>query len=136
MQEESSMRLEQARRAIEEQIQEHRRRTEREMAEIERETIRVRAMAEAEGRAHESKLAEDVNRRMLIDRANKEREKWVAAINATFDHIGGTFLLGTQYPMSQCFHLQSKKTTCLHFMSIFEAICNFIHFTFIMLFTH
>ncbi|WJX44916.1 hypothetical protein P8452_31841 [Trifolium repens] len=89
MQEESSIRLEQARRAIEEQIQEHRRRTEREMAEIERETIRVRAMAEAEGRAHESKLAEDVNRRMLIDRANKEREKWVAAINATFDHIGG-----------------------------------------------
>ncbi|XP_058730357.1 uncharacterized protein LOC131602291 [Vicia villosa] len=89
MQEESSIRLEQARRSIEEQIQAHRRQTEREMAEIERETIRVRAMAEAEARAHESKLAEDVNRRMLIDRANKEREKWVAAINATFDHIGG-----------------------------------------------
>lgn len=92
MQEESSIRLEQARRSIEEQIQAHRRQSEREMAEIERETIRVRAMAEAEARAHESKLAEDVNRRMLIDRANKEREKWVAAINATFDHIGGTFL--------------------------------------------
>ncbi|XP_004505602.1 uncharacterized protein [Cicer arietinum] len=89
MQEESSIRQEQARRAIEEQIQAHRRKTEQEMAEIERETVRVRAMAEAEARAHEAKLSEDVNRRMLIDRANKEREKWVASINATFDHIGG-----------------------------------------------
>ncbi|XP_020215237.1 ATPase family AAA domain-containing protein 3 [Cajanus cajan] len=89
MQEESSIRQEQARRATEEQIQAQRRQTERERAEIERETIRVRAMAEAEGRAHEAKLAEDVNRRMLVDRANAEREKWVAAINTTFDHIGG-----------------------------------------------
>lgn len=89
MQEESSIRQEQARRATEEQIQAQKRQTEREKAEIERETIRVRAMAEAEGRAHEAKLAEDVNRRMLVDRANAEREKWIAAINTTFDHIGG-----------------------------------------------
>ncbi|RDX98187.1 ATPase family AAA domain-containing protein 3, partial [Mucuna pruriens] len=89
LQEESSIRQEQARRATEEQIQAQRRQTEREKAEIERETIRVRAMAEAEGRAHEAKLAEDINRRMLVDRANAEREKWVAAINTTFDHIGG-----------------------------------------------
>ncbi|KAK6289344.1 hypothetical protein POUND7_000885 [Theobroma cacao] len=88
-QEESAIRQEQARRATEEQIQAQRRQTEREKAEIERETIRVRAMAEAEGRAHEAKLAEEVNRRILIDRANAEREKWVAAINTTFDHIGG-----------------------------------------------
>ncbi|XP_048229035.1 ATPase family AAA domain-containing protein 3-like [Ricinus communis] len=91
LQEESSIRQEQARRATEEQIQAQRRQTEREKAEIERETIRVRAMAEAEGRAHEAKLAEDVNRRMLVDRANAEREKWVAAINTAFDHIGGGF---------------------------------------------
>ncbi|KAL2545608.1 AAA-type ATPase family protein [Forsythia ovata] len=89
MQEESSMRQEAARRATEEQIQAQRRQTEREKAEIERETIRVRVLAEAEGRAHEAKLAEDVNRRMLVERANAEREKWVAAINTTFDHIGG-----------------------------------------------
>lgn len=93
MQEESSVRQEQARRATEEQIQAQRRQTEREKAEIERETIRVRAMAEAEGRAHEAKLAEDVNKRMLIERANAEREKWVSAINTTFEHIGGTFYL-------------------------------------------
>ncbi|XP_031248515.1 ATPase family AAA domain-containing protein 3-B-like [Pistacia vera] len=89
MQEESSIRQEQARRATEEQIQAQRRQTEREKAEIERETIRVKAMAEAEGRAQEAKLTEEVNRRMLVDRANAEREKWVAAINTTFDHIGG-----------------------------------------------
>ncbi|KAG5533987.1 hypothetical protein RHGRI_027993 [Rhododendron griersonianum] len=89
MQEESAIRQEQARRATEEQIQAQRRQTEKERAEIERETIRVKAMAEAEGRAHEAKLAEEVNRRMLVDRANAEREKWVAAINTTFDHIGG-----------------------------------------------
>ncbi|GER48758.1 AAA-type ATPase family protein [Striga asiatica] len=89
MQEESSMRQEAARRATEEMIQAQRRQTEREKAEIERETIKVKAMAEAEGRAHEAKLAEDVNRRMLVERANAEREKWVAAINTTFDQIGG-----------------------------------------------
>lgn len=89
LQEESAVRLEQTRRATEEQIQAQRRQTEREKAEIERETIRVRAIAEAEGRAHETKLAEDVNRRILVDRANAEREKWVAAINSTFEHIGG-----------------------------------------------
>uniref|UniRef100_A0A6M2F2Z3 AAA+ ATPase domain-containing protein n=1 Tax=Populus davidiana TaxID=266767 RepID=A0A6M2F2Z3_9ROSI len=89
LQEESSIRLEQARRATEEQIQAQRRQTEREKAEVERETIRVRAMAEAEGRAHEAKLAEDVNRRILKDRANAEMEKWVSAINTTFEHIGG-----------------------------------------------
>lgn len=93
MQEESAMKQEAARRATEEQIQAQRRQTEREKAEIERETIRVRALAEAEGRAHEAKLAEDVNRRMLVERANAEREKWVAAINTTFDHIGGFSLI-------------------------------------------
>ncbi|KAJ7982681.1 ATPase family AAA domain-containing protein 3 [Quillaja saponaria] len=89
LQEDSSIRQEQTRRATEEQIQAQRRQTEREKAEIERETIRVRAMAEAEGRAHEAKLSEEVNRRMLVDRANAEREKFIAAINTTFDHIGG-----------------------------------------------
>ncbi|KAH0452126.1 hypothetical protein IEQ34_019425 [Dendrobium chrysotoxum] len=89
MQEESSIRQEQIRRATEEQIQAQKRQTEKERAEIERETIRVKALAEAEGRAHEAKLAEEVNRRMLVEKANAEREKWVSAINTTFEHIGG-----------------------------------------------
>ena len=89
MQEESSIRKEQARRATEEQIHAQQRQTEKERAEIERETIRVKAMAEAEGRAHEAKLTEDHNRRMLIERVNGEKEKWLAAINTTFSHIEG-----------------------------------------------
>ncbi|KAL0350352.1 UNVERIFIED_CONTAM: ATPase family AAA domain-containing protein 3 [Sesamum radiatum] len=89
MQEESSIRKEQARRATEEQIQAQQRQTEKERAEIERETIRVKAMAEAEGRAHEAKLTEEHNRRMLLERINGEREKWLAAINTTFSHIEG-----------------------------------------------
>ncbi|KAK1357587.1 AAA domain-containing protein [Heracleum sosnowskyi] len=91
MQEQSSIRKEQARRATEEQIQAQQRQTEKQRAEIERETIRVKAMAEAEGRAHEAKLTEDHNRRMLIEKVNGEREKWLAAINTTFSHIEGGF---------------------------------------------
>ncbi|KAJ0962873.1 hypothetical protein J5N97_027995 [Dioscorea zingiberensis] len=87
MQEESSIRKEQARRATEEQIQAQLRQTEKERAEIQRETIRVKAMAEAEGRAHEAKLTEEHNRKMLLERMNGEKEKWIAAINATFGHI-------------------------------------------------
>lgn len=96
MQEESAIRKEQARRATEEQIQAQVRQTEKERAEIERETIRVKAMAEAEGRAHEAKLTEEHNRRMLLERMKGEREKWIAAINATFNHIeGGVRMLMT-----------------------------------------
>lgn len=95
MQEESSVRKEQARQATEEQIQSQQRQTERERAEIERETIRVKAMAEAEGRAHEAKLTEDHNRRMLIERMQGERDKWLAAINTTFGHIEGIELIST-----------------------------------------
>ncbi|XP_024184095.1 ATPase family AAA domain-containing protein 3C [Rosa chinensis] len=91
MQEESSMRKERARQATEEQIQAQQRQTEKERAELERETIRVKAIAEAEGRAHEAKLTEDQNRRMLIERMNGEKEKWLAAINTAFSHIEGGF---------------------------------------------
>ncbi|CAE6155887.1 unnamed protein product [Arabidopsis arenosa] len=77
--------------ATEEQIQAQHRQTEKERAELERETIRVKAMAEAEGRAHEAKLTEEQNRRLLMERINGEREKWLAAINTMFSHIEGGF---------------------------------------------
>uniref|UniRef100_A0A1D1ZFR1 ATPase family AAA domain-containing protein 3-A n=1 Tax=Anthurium amnicola TaxID=1678845 RepID=A0A1D1ZFR1_9ARAE len=89
MQEESSVRKEQARRATEEQIQAQLRQTEKEKAEIEHETIRVMAMAEAEARFHEAKLTEEHNRRMLLEKMKGEKEKWIAAINTTFSHIEG-----------------------------------------------
>lgn len=89
MQEESSLRQEQAKRGTEEQIQAQQRQTDKERAQLEQETIRVKAMAEAEARAHEAKLTEDHNRRMLLERMHGETEKWLAAINATFGHIEG-----------------------------------------------
>ncbi|XP_076904510.1 uncharacterized protein LOC143559983 [Bidens hawaiensis] len=89
MQEESSVRQEQARQATEEHIQAQKRQTLREKAEIDKETYRIKTMADAEARVHEAKLSEDVNKRMLVERANAEREKWVSAINTTFEHIGG-----------------------------------------------
>ncbi|XP_045817386.1 ATPase family AAA domain-containing protein 3C [Trifolium pratense] len=89
MQEKSSERKEQARQATEEQIQSQKRQTERERAEIERETIRVKKMAEAEANVLEAKLTADHNSRMLIDRMHGERDKWLAAIDATFSHIEG-----------------------------------------------
>ena len=89
MQEESAIRLEQIRRNIEEEIQELKRRTEKEKAIIDQETVRLQKLAEAEANALQKKLSEDLDRRMLIEKANAEREKWVQAINATFEHIGG-----------------------------------------------
>ena len=50
-------------------------------------------MAEAEGRAHEAKLTEEQNRRMLLDKINGETEKWLAAINTTLGHIEGMELI-------------------------------------------
>lgn len=90
MQGESAKALEAARRQTEEEIQRTRLRTEQQKADLERETIRVKAMAEAEARAHETKLSEEVNTRMLGIRAKADMEKLVSAINTTFDHIGGT----------------------------------------------
>ncbi|GBG60230.1 hypothetical protein CBR_g3473 [Chara braunii] len=89
MQEESAQKQEAIRRMTEEQIQQQRRATEREKAELERETLRMKAMADAEARAHEARLSEDINRRRLIEKANLEKDKWIAAINTTFSHIGG-----------------------------------------------
>jgi ATPase family AAA domain-containing protein 3A/B len=106
MQEEAAIRQEQIRRNTEEQIQAQRRQTEKERAEIERETIRVKAMADAEGRAYEAKMAEDVNRRLLIERANMEKDKWLAAINTTFSHIGGNILVFVKFSITSLCHIK------------------------------
>nr|ACG43574.1 ATPase family AAA domain-containing protein 3 [Zea mays] len=89
MQEESGIRLEQIRRATEEQIQEQRRQTERQRADLEQATLSKKAMAEAEGRILVTKQTEDVKRRLLLEEINADREKWIQVINTTFEHIGG-----------------------------------------------
>ena len=91
MQEASAIRKEEARRATEQKILEEMLRTEKEKAKINLETAKAKALAEAEGRAHEARLSEDYNRRMLLERMSGEREKWLAAINTTFSHIEGFY---------------------------------------------
>lgn len=89
MQEESSIKLDRIKRETEEARQRARLKTQEENAKREQETYKIKATADAEARALEKKLTETLRRRELADLANKEREKWVAAINATFEHIGG-----------------------------------------------
>ena len=89
MQEESAIRLEQIRRATEEQIQEQRRQSEKEKAKIMEETIKKKSMADAEARILETRQTEDVKRRLLLDQIKADREKWIEVINTTFEHIGG-----------------------------------------------
>lgn len=89
MQEDSAIRVEQLRRQIEEEIHETRRKTDKAKALIDQETAERKSKADAEGRALEKKLSEEVDRRMFLEKANAEREKWVQAINITFEHIGG-----------------------------------------------
>ncbi|XP_062220066.1 uncharacterized protein LOC133919630 [Phragmites australis] len=91
MQEASALRREEARRATEQKILEQMMQTEKEKAEIDRETARSDSLAKAEGEAHEKKLSEEYDRRMLLEYMNGEREKWLAAINTTFSHIEGGF---------------------------------------------
>ncbi|CAM6105880.1 unnamed protein product [Calypogeia fissa] len=97
LQEEAAVRQEQVRRNTEENIQAQKRQTERERAETERETLRVKAMAEAEGRAMEAKMTEDLNRRLLVERVNVETEKWLAIVNSSLKQIGG----GIQYMLTE-----------------------------------
>uniref|UniRef100_A0A0D9YWV1 AAA+ ATPase domain-containing protein n=1 Tax=Oryza glumipatula TaxID=40148 RepID=A0A0D9YWV1_9ORYZ len=89
MQEESAIRQEQMRRAIEEQIQEERRKTDRAKAIVEKEIEQEKILAEANARIKLKKQTEDVERRLLIEGAKAEKEKWVQLINTTFEHIGG-----------------------------------------------
>ncbi|KAL5713433.1 hypothetical protein ACHQM5_015506 [Ranunculus cassubicifolius] len=89
MQEEASIRKEQARRKVEEQIQAQKRQNAKAQAEIQRETAKVEVWAKAEARAREAKLSEEVNTRALEDILTGEKEKWLSAINTTFHHIEG-----------------------------------------------
>ncbi|MCH80392.1 ATPase family AAA domain-containing protein 3-B-like, partial [Trifolium medium] len=45
-------------------------------------------MTGAEVRAHEARQSEEVNRRLLLECGDAEREKWISIINTTFEHIG------------------------------------------------
>ncbi|KAM3243150.1 hypothetical protein ACQJBY_055236 [Aegilops geniculata] len=89
MQEIGALKREQARRATEQRILEQELQTLRERAKNDRETNKENAISNAKAKAHEAKLTEDYERRMLVELMNGEKEKWLAAINTTFQHIEG-----------------------------------------------
>ncbi|EMS67189.1 ATPase family AAA domain-containing protein 3 [Triticum urartu] len=89
MQEIGALKREQARRATEQKILEQELQTLKERAKNDRETNKENAISNAKAKAHEAKLTEDYERRMLVELMNGEKEKWLAAINTTFQHIEG-----------------------------------------------
>uniref|UniRef100_A0A7N0ZZR7 Uncharacterized protein n=1 Tax=Kalanchoe fedtschenkoi TaxID=63787 RepID=A0A7N0ZZR7_KALFE len=89
MQYQSALKKEQTRIANEIKIQEKIRENERNLAEIQRKTIKEKALADADARVHEAKLSEETDQKMLLEKLNGEKEKWLAAINTTFSHIEG-----------------------------------------------
>lgn len=88
LQEESSRRQEEERRRIAEAIEAERRATERYKSELEKQVAREKALAEAEGRAQERRVNEDIYRRELAQKLEEHRKAVVEGINATFSHLG------------------------------------------------
>jgi len=88
MQEDSARAKEEQRRVIEEQIQAERRATEKYKSDLQKDIEREKALAEAEGKAKERRLNEDINRRELLLKLEEERKKAMELINATFAHLG------------------------------------------------
>jgi hypothetical protein len=89
MQEIAAAKREQARRAREQKILADQLQAEKEKAELIRETLRANAISSAEATAYQKKLTEEYDKKMLLERLNGEKEKWLAAINTTFSHIEG-----------------------------------------------
>jgi hypothetical protein len=89
MQQIAAEKRERARRETEQKILAEQLQAEREKAEIVRKTIHANAMSDAEAVAYEKKLTEEYEKKMLLERMNGEKEKWLAAINTTFSHIEG-----------------------------------------------
>lgn len=88
LQEQSKKRIEAEKLAIEQRIQEERRATEAYRLEMEKEQIRIKALAEAEGRTEEHRKNEDIFRRELILKAKEERNKAVQVAKAVLTSFG------------------------------------------------
>ncbi|KAL6634987.1 hypothetical protein ACP70R_027658 [Stipagrostis hirtigluma subsp. patula] len=91
MQEASSLRREEARRATEQKILEEMLQSEKKKADLDRETNDINAISKAKALAHEKILSEDYDRKILVAEMDGERQKWLAAVNTTFSHIEGGF---------------------------------------------
>ena len=88
LQEQSKKRIEAEKLAIEQRIQEERRATEAYRIKMEKEQIRIKALAEAEGRTQEHRANEDIFRRELLLKAKEERNKAVQVAKAVLTSLG------------------------------------------------
>ena len=79
--------LHRARVPAEEELQAVRRKTDEHRAQLEREGMRVRALAEAEGRIKEQRVNEDVIARAAQLRLGEERRTRLESIAAVFSHL-------------------------------------------------
>lgn len=75
------------RRQAEEEVQAVRRKAEEHRAQLDRESMRVRALAEAEGRIREQRTNEDVLARAALLRLEQERRTRLESIGAVFSHF-------------------------------------------------
>lgn len=91
MQEAAALRKEEVRRTTEKKILEKMLEDEKEKALLKKQNIQANAEAKGEALTREAKALEDYNRKMLLERINGDKEKWIAAINTTFSHIEGGF---------------------------------------------
>ncbi|PIA55767.1 hypothetical protein AQUCO_00700233v1 [Aquilegia coerulea] len=87
-QEEGYLRKAQARRDAEEKMEAQKRITEEKQAAIHRETSKAVAKAKAEARAHQAKLTEEQDRRLLEETLKAKKEELLMVINRTFHHVG------------------------------------------------
>lgn len=95
MQNQAAADREKMRRQTEMEIQEERRKTDERRAVLERENMKVRAMAEAEGRIREMRENEDVYARQIQLRGEQTRIQIKEAIETTFSSLGaylGSFI--------------------------------------------
>jgi len=88
MGEESEKRKATERRREELAIQTERRATDKYRSDLEKENLRVKALAEAEGRIQEGRANEDVRRRELLLKAEEERKKAVEVASAWLSGLG------------------------------------------------
>ncbi|QDZ21733.1 AAA domain-containing ATPase [Chloropicon primus] len=88
LQEQSKKRIEAEKLAIEQRIQEERRATEAYRIKMEKEQIRMKALAEAEGRTQEHRANEDIFRRELLLKMKEERNKAVQVAKAVLTSLG------------------------------------------------
>lgn len=123
MQEAAALRKEEVRRTTEKKILEKMLEDEKEKALLKKQNIQANAEAKGEALTREAKALEDYNRKMLLERINGDKEKWIAAINTTFSHIEGVYFPASDNPYE--FNLEFLLVLLLLLITHSKCVCLF-----------